>query len=153
MGLPLKIEHKFGVAVSPEIAWQVISDLETWKDWNPLYREASGRLAIGEALTLTLQLPGGKPETLRPVVVDWVPQMQLVWRLKLSGGLLRSVRYFEIEAVNEDRACIIEHGEQFEGLAASFIPKTLRRQIKAGFIQLSEAMQAEMLRRNEVSGS
>jgi hypothetical protein len=148
MGLPLRIEHKFGVAAPPAVAWEVLSGLEGWKDWNPLYTEASGRLGIGEILTLTLKLPDGKPETIRPTVVDWVPEMQLIWRLKLSGGLLRTTRFFEIEALDDGRACIIYHGEMFEGLASNFIPKSLRRQIRKGFHQMSDALQAEILRRN-----
>ena len=142
-----------GIAASPEIVWAVISEFDSWKDWNPLYPEASGRLAIGEVLNLTLVLPGGKPEVIRPKVVDWVPHMQLVWSLKLSGGLLRTTRYFEIEAVNDGKSSIVEHGEMFEGLAAPFLPKPLRRQIKRGFIDLSEAMQAEILRRHQADAS
>jgi len=145
--MSLKIEHRVGVQASPEVLWALISDLPGWAAWNPLYPKAEGKLAIGSKLDVTLALPGGKPESIAPVVVDWVPHMQLVWRLRLMGGLLRTLRYMEIEPLDEGRASVFSHGELFEGPAAHFMPKALRKQIKAGFIAMSEALQAEAVRR------
>ena len=67
--------------------------------------------------------------------------------LRLMGGLLRTVRYMEIEPLDEGRASVFSHGEMFEGPAAMFMPKALRKRIKAGFIAMSEALQAEAHRR------
>ena len=151
--MSFKIEHRVGVQAPPEVLWELISDLPGWAEWNPLYPSAAGRLAIGAKLDVTLALPGGKPEPIAPVVVDWVPHMQLVWRLKLLGGLLRTVRYMEIEPLDNGRASVFSHGEMFEGPAAMFMPKALRRQIKVGFIAMSEALQGEALRRAGAAAS
>ncbi len=145
--MSFKIEHRVGVQASPDVVWDLVSDLAGWEGWNPLYPKADGKLAIGAKLDVTLALPGGKPEPIVPVVVDWVPHMQLVWRLKLMGGLLTTTRYMEIEPLDEGRAAVFSHGEMFDGPAAYFMPKALRKQIKAGFIAMSEALQAEAHRR------
>ena len=151
--MSFKIEHRVGVPAPPEVLWDLVSDLSGWAAWTPLYPAAAGRLAIGAKLDVTLALPGGKPEPIAPVVVDWVPHMQLVWRLKLLGGLLRTVRYMEIEPLDNGRASVFSHGEMFEGPAAMFMPKALRRQIKVGFIAMSEALQGEALRRAGAAAS
>lgn len=139
MALPLKIEHRVGVQTPAEVVWPIISDIAGWKDWNPLYPKAEGMLGFESVLTLELALPGEKPRTIRPVVVDWTPGEQIIWRLSLFGGLIRSVRYFEIEKLT-DTGCIFSNGEIFEGPLQGFIPKKLRRTIKAGFTAMGEAV-------------
>jgi hypothetical protein len=144
--MSFKIEHRIGVQTPPDQVWEVLTDLESWKDWNPLYTSAEGKIAIGSKLSLTLQLPGAKAEPIAPVVLDWVPLMQLVWRLRLSM-LLHTTRYFELEPLNDGKACVISQGEIFDGFAARFMPKALRKQIRQGFEAMSEALKDEVHRR------
>ena len=147
--MSFKIEHRIGVQAPPDAIWDLISDLDGWSRWNPLYPRAAGKLAIGSKLQLTLALPGGKPEEIHPVILDWVPHMQLAWRLRLMGGLLSTTRYMEIEPLNEGRASVFSHGEIFEGPAAYFMPKPLRQQVKRGFVAMSEAVAAEAMKGRE----
>ena len=79
-------------------------------------------------------------------MVDWVPEMQLVWRLRLLGGLVTTTRYMEIEPLDEGRASVFSHGEVFDGPAAMFMPKALRKNIKSGFVAMSEALVEEVIR-------
>ena len=51
-----RIEHRLGIAVPAPVVWQVVSDLERWAEWNPLYIKAEGVLRIGTQLTLTQAL-------------------------------------------------------------------------------------------------
>jgi hypothetical protein len=144
--MAFKIEHRIGVRAPPSAVWDILSDLKNWSRWNPLYPRASGKLAIGARLSLTLALPNAAPEDIAPVVVDWVPQMQIVWRLKLMGGLIATTRYMEIESLDDGRAAVFSHGEIFGGPAAFFMPKALRRTIKAGFVAMGEALVEEVMR-------
>ncbi len=144
--MTFKIEHRIGVRAPPSAVWDILSDLEGWSRWNPLYPRASGKLAIGARLSVTLLLPNSSPEDIAPVVVDWVPEMQLVWRLRLMGGLITTMRYMEIEPLDEGRASVFSHGEVFDGPAAFFMPKGLRKNIKSGFVAMSEALIEEVMR-------
>ena len=74
-----------------------------WSEWNPTYPSA-GPVRIGESLEVTLALPGQPPQVIRPKVLDWQPPTQLHWQLKLLGGLIRTLRYIEIEALGETAA-------------------------------------------------
>jgi hypothetical protein len=141
MALPIKIEHRIGVQTPPEVIWKIISDIPGWSKWNPLYPEARGEIGFGEILTLELAVPGEARRTIRPTVVDWTPNEQILWRLNLFGGLIHTTRYIEVEKLG-DTSCIFSNGEIFEGPLQRLIGKGLRRKIKAGFAAMGEAVQA-----------
>ena len=45
--MSIRIEHRIGVAASPEKVWEVIADLDRWSEWNALHPEIRGQIAIG----------------------------------------------------------------------------------------------------------
>ena len=49
--MKFKIEHRLGLPVPPEAIWGVISDINSWGEWNPLYTRAEGTLRIGAQLS------------------------------------------------------------------------------------------------------
>lgn len=137
--MPFKIEHRIGVQRPAEQVWAAIYDLEAWKDWNPMYPEALGKLLISAPLTLTEKVDG-HAETYQAVVADWVPHAQIVWTRTSFGGLLRHVRYFEIEKLTEV-GCIFANGELYQGLLAGLlVPKGRRRKLRRAFAALGEAV-------------
>ena len=148
--MAFRIEHRIGVAASAEVIWDLISNLEGWAAWNPLYPEAKGKLAIGEALRLTEALPDKPPRSISPVVVDWEPRAQILWRLD-SGFMSRSVRYLEIESLSET-GCIFANGAFFHGMLGEQAAKNARRAIQAGYDGLGEAVKriAEQRYREQV---
>jgi len=119
----------------------VMSDISRWSEWNPLYPKAEGDLRIGAVLTLTLALPGEARRTIQPVIQDWVPNDQIHWRLSMLGGLVRSVRYIEIEILG-DTSCIVSNGEIFGGLLGAAVANAKRRAIRRGFTEMGEALAA-----------
>jgi len=36
----------------PMTVWAVLTSLDSYPDWNPLFREASGQIAVGSTITL-----------------------------------------------------------------------------------------------------
>lgn len=144
--MSLKLEHRLGIRARPEAIWEVISDFSGWSNWNPLYPEADGVLRIGSQLTLTLALQGQAPRVITPVVVDWVPHEQILWRLTMMGGLVKSTRFLEIEPLGETGA-IFSNGEVFEGLLGPTVAKRMRPAIRAGFAAMGEAVKEQVLRR------
>ena len=136
-----KIEHRIGIAAPPEVIWEILADIPGWEAWNPLYPKASGVVRIGETLVLSQALPGQKPETITPRVLDWVPLEQLHWVNAAGGGLMKSLRYLEIEALDVD-ACIFSNGELFGGLFGPMAAKMMRHPLRKGFASLGEALKA-----------
>ncbi|HEV2364385.1 MAG TPA: SRPBCC domain-containing protein [Caulobacteraceae bacterium] len=137
--MPLKIEHRLGVQAPASVVWEQLVDLEKWGEWNPLYPRAKGVLRIGEPLELDLALAGRPTTTIRPRVIDWVPDEQILWRLSLYGGLVQTTRYIEIEALSE-AGCIFSNGEIFSGPLGPIGAGRLRKEIRAGFLAMGEAV-------------
>jgi|SRR5579885_3240094 len=135
--LPIKLEHRVGVRTPPEVIWEVFKDVERWPEWNPLYPKAKGRIGFGEILQLEVAVPGEAPRQIRPTVIDWTPNEQILWRLNLFAGLVRATRYIEIERLGET-SCIFSNGEIFEGPLQGLISRRRQRAIKAGFAAMGE---------------
>ncbi len=141
--MTIKLEHRVGIPAPAEAIWAVIADLERWCEWNPLYPKAEGQIRMGAPLTLEVVVPGQAPRVIRPVVTDWVPNEQLLWKLSMMGGLAKSTRYIEIEQLSAT-GCIFSNGEVFEGLLGSRLPRSLRGPIRAGFVAMGEAVKARV---------
>lgn len=149
--MDVKIEHRIGVRAPAHVIWDAISDLGAWKDWNPLYPRANGVLRIGAQLDLDLAIPGQKRRTIRPVILDWVPNDQIHWRLSILGGLIQSTRYIEIEALTET-GCIFSNGELFRGRIAPLALRRMAKDIRRGFAAMGEAVKARAEAAYERSG-
>ena len=137
--MSVKIEHQTGVKAPASVVWEIVHDLEKWADWNPLYTEASGVIRIGETLKLKLALPDQAPRDLEAVVIDWTPDEAIHWRTRHVGGLVKTIRYLEIEAKSES-GCIFSNGEIFAGFLGPLVARQMRRPIRAGFVALGEAL-------------
>jgi hypothetical protein len=137
----LRIEHRIGIQAPPDVIWEAISDLKSWADWNPLYTRASGEIRLGATLSLTLQVPGQKPQEIAPVILDWTPNELLHWRLTLLGGLVKTTRFLEIEKLAEE-SCIVSNGEIFGGLVGPTAAKRMGQSIYRGFREMNEALKA-----------
>jgi hypothetical protein len=133
------VEYRLGVQAPAEIVWEVVSDFDSWKEWNPLYRKAEGQMKIGTALTLEQHLPGEPAKVITPIVQDWVPYEQLHWRSKRIGGFVTAIRYIEIENMGPENATF-SNGELFMGLLLRFVSRDERRKLRIAFTQMGEAV-------------
>ena len=141
--MSFRLEHRIGIAAPASEVWAVVSDLARYGEWNPVYPVIEARLSIGAPVRFELHLPKKPVQTFTGVIVDWVPNAQLVWALKLMGGLVRTTRYTEIEALTDDN-CILSNGEIFDGLGARLMPKADRRTLKRAFEIVNEAAKARV---------
>ena len=70
----------------PMAVWAVLTDLGRYPDWNPLFREASGEVAVGERITLrAVQPSNGRLMTVKAKIVAADPGAELRWTSNLTG--------------------------------------------------------------------
>jgi hypothetical protein len=151
----VKIEHRIGVKAPAGVVWEILSDVPGWTQWSTLYTRASGVIGFGERLKLEVAAPGLPPHAIEPVVFEWEPHELIHWKIKSLGGLLESVRFFEIVALSET-GCIFSNGEMFGGLLGPSRAAMKRRgALRQGFTALGEAMRdkAEALWRERDEGA
>jgi len=135
-----RIQSRVGVQAPAFAVWEVLSRLDSWKEWNPFITEAEGRLAIGATLQLRRKRPDGVGELEEVRVVDWVPNEQILWTRTL-GPFARVLAFLEIEALSET-ACVLAVGEVYDGLIGERTGKARRRALTAGWQALAEAAKA-----------
>lgn len=131
-----KVEHRVGVPASAKAIWDVLSDLSRWGEWNTLYPEIHGLLRIQQQLAIGECFPDQPDRVIRPIVVDWVPNEQILWALSETGGLVKRIRFIEIEQLNANNS-ILSNGEVYSGFLGRRVGKARRAWLKKGFEQLN----------------
>jgi len=142
--MSFRIEHRLGVPAPAHAVWDVLKEIEQWPQWCGLYPAVSGVLRIGGTISVVEQFPGADPATLRPTILDWVPDSQILWKASSSRGFIKRTRYFEIEALT-DTGCVVSNGEIYTGFATRYVSRQRRRAIQAAFAAFNEGLKARVL--------
>jgi hypothetical protein len=70
----------------PAAVWAVLTDLGGYPEWNPLFPEASGEVAVGSRITLrTVRPANGRIMTVKPKITVAAPGAELRWTSSLPG--------------------------------------------------------------------
>ena len=133
-----RIQSRVGVAAPAFAVWDVLSDLEGWKGWNPLFTEAEGRLSIGSLLQLRRVRPDGVGELHEVRVLDWVPNEQILWTYS-AAPFARVIGFLEIEALSSS-CCVLAVGELYTGFVGDFLGQRARKKLTPGWRGLAEAL-------------
>jgi hypothetical protein len=121
----------------PETVWAVLTDLDRYQDWNPLFREASGQVAVGNRIKLrSVQPANGRMMTVQPKITVADPGAELRWVASLPG-IMSGEHLFKLTPA--DGGTRLEQSETFRGLLTAFSGKTLAK-AGASFQALNEAL-------------
>jgi hypothetical protein len=125
------------IGAPPEAVWAVLTDLDRYQDWNPLFREASGQVAVGNRIKLRSVHPAnGRMMTVQPKITVADPGAELRWVASLPGIMNGEHRFKLTPAEGGTR---LEQSETFRGLLTIFTGKTFTR-AGASFQGLNEAL-------------
>lgn len=121
----------------PEAVWAALTDLGRYPEWNPLFREASGQVAVGNRITLRSVHPAnGRLMTVKPKITVADPGAELKWVSSLPGIMSGEHRFALSPA---DGGTRLEQSETFRGLLTVFPGKTFTK-AEASFVALNEAL-------------
>ena len=136
-----RIERRIGVRATPDQIWDLIADLPGWDRWNPVETKLEGAIAFGAEIALTERI-GDLPERRAATRVgEWQPYSQLVWA-ESRGLWFRSMRYFEIEPLDQPNSCIVSNGFIFSGLRGEMFFDRNRRHLRHAVDAVAEAWKA-----------
>ncbi|WP_298096777.1 SRPBCC domain-containing protein [Brevundimonas sp.] len=136
-----RIERRIGVRATPDQIWDLIADLPGWDRWNPVETRLEGAIAFGAEIALTERI-GDLPERRAAMRVgEWQPYSQLVWAEK-RGLWFRSMRYFEIEPLEQPGSCIVANGFIFSGLRGEMFFDRHRKHLRHAVDAVAEAWKA-----------
>lgn len=134
-----EITTSVDIEAVPERVWAALTSFDYYPDWNPFIRQASGRLQVGETLTLRMFPAQGKPMTFRPRVLAVDPQRELRWIGRLMvPGVFDGEHRFLLSPV-EGGATRLVQAERFSGVLIPFTKSVVDRTVN-DFHRLNEAL-------------
>src|SRR5438034_9258028 len=105
--LELRTETEIGGPV--DRVWQVLTDFESFPDWNPFIRSVRGKAVEGSRLDVLLGASGTRPMRFRPKVLKVVPNRELRWL-----GRLVLPRLFRSEERRVGKECRSRWAPEYE---------------------------------------
>jgi carbon monoxide dehydrogenase subunit G len=140
---PATAEGEIEIAATPEVVWDVISDVEQWPTWNNDVKSATltGPLSIGSVFRWKSGL-ASLTSTLR--VVD--PPRELGWTG--TSMSIRAIHVFRFEP--RDGGTLAHSEESWEGFLASLFKGYSRKALDKAIQSVLAALKAEAERRGSV---
>ena len=130
-----KIDTSIQIPATPETIWNVLTDFESYGEWNPFIQSIEGIPAKGEQLIATID--GMK---MKPTLLDVTTNKKLEWLGSLLfKGIFDGQHCFEL-IDNEDGTTTFNHSEQFNGILVGLLKSKLDNEIKSGFEAMNEAL-------------
>ncbi len=140
----MQISEEIDIDAPASAVWQLLTDLDAYSIWNPFIREASGILAEGHRLRLSVTIPGGRDMTLRPKVIELIPEKELRW---IGGlwvpGLFNGDHRFRIHSLKPGTVRFVQT-EEFSGLLSPFFGGWVSRDALKGFQAMNLAMKKRL---------
>ncbi len=137
-----------------EVVWSILVDFENYALWNDFCPKIDGKLELGEAVTMQVDLGFGLQKNVE-YITKIEPCHTLVWSMENNpGDPIHADRYQILVSLDEER-CTYETVDYFSGDGVSLMIGQMGQQIEAGFNQCAQGLKlrAEDLHRNIKGGN
>lgn len=137
-----EIVTEINIDAAAERVWRVLTSFDEHPAWNPFVRRIEGKAETGSRLRVSIQPPGGRGMTFKPIVLKAEPNRELRWLGHfLLPGIFDGEHYFLIETLSSSRVRFI-HGERFKGILVGMLKSSLDDGTRAGFESMNRALKA-----------
>ena len=137
MSFVIDISHE--IDASPEVVWDVITDLKRYHEWNPFVVDCKSSLQPGDPIDMQVQLMG-RPQRQVEFILENVEGKYLAYRMKpLPLGALSSRRSHTVEALPGGR-CRYESHFELNGWMMPLVRGLLKSRLEKGFTGMSQGI-------------
>ena len=110
-----EISSSIQIEASPETVWGLLTDFQSYPEWNPFIPSIEGEPSVGNQLEARLTPPDGMAMTFKPKVLLADSNREFRWRGKLMmTGIFDGEHYFQIEPAGD--GVRFTQGERFTGV-------------------------------------
>ncbi|MBN1561834.1 SRPBCC domain-containing protein [candidate division KSB1 bacterium] len=128
------------INASSDKVWAILTDFESYPQWNPFVREIKGNVQVGKRIQAVLQPPNKKGLTFRPQIIKLVPRREFRWYGVLGfRGLFDGEHIFELHPSQAHKVRFV-HREVFKGILVPLILKYVGSNTREGFEQMNRAL-------------
>lgn len=124
-----------------EKVWEILTNFEHYKSWNPFIISIEGEKKEGSTLRNTL-LSQGKETVFKPVIKRFEANQHFEWLGSLPLGLFTGRHYFSLEELGPKETKLI-HGEVFGGILRKFIMNKIGEETYQSFLAMNRALKQE----------
>jgi len=139
-----ELHTEIDIDATPDMVWEVLTDLDRWADWNPFITSSVGKPEVGEQLVNRMDPPGGKAITFKPQVTVVDDGKTFEWLGKLGfSGVFDGRHRFELEATPTGGTHLV-HTEQLDGVLVRVMRKSLDTHTHQGFELMNTALKTRV---------
>jgi hypothetical protein len=132
------------INATPDKVWEVFTDFAAYPGWNPFVKSFKGQPQQGGNIEVLLQLPGSKPMTFKPTVLQYEKNKELRWIGKLFIPYLFDGEHTFTLTDNGDGTTTFQQYENFRGILIPFMKQMLDVNTLNGFRLMNEALKARV---------
>lgn len=138
-----EVRTEIQISAPIERVWQVLTDFENWKTWNPTVKQVVGNSSLGSKLDVIMSGKDCKEMTYHPCVLEADPPKRFRWRAKMIAGFLfTNDRVFELR--EKDGGTIFSHREEFSGLMVPISWKSLNQFVLPTLEKMNMALKIKL---------
>jgi len=136
-----QIETKIVIKAPREKVWSVLTDFDSYANWNPFIIRGSGNTEVGSQLDLTMK-NGKKEMGFTPEVQISDQNYEFEWLGSGMGGTFKGRHYFRLADTDEGTELV--HGEKFSGLLSGLILAMIKSETTKGFESMNLALKEKV---------
>ena len=136
--------ERVAIAAPVEKVWEVLVDFERYHQWNPFCVEASGKLAVGEALTMKLKndlVPGEYFDNVETICEIDAPHC-IAWAAPWIDAWPYPARRDQFIEAREQGGCIYYSTDAFLGSHGIHVMRFAGPWVKRAFDDTAYALKA-----------
>ncbi|WKK78109.2 SRPBCC domain-containing protein [Marivirga salinae] len=135
----MEIKTEITIKASKERIWNILTDLEKYKNWNPFILNSEGEIKEGSRIANTMK-NGQDIMKFKPVIIKVEENNYFEWLGSLwFKGVFDGRHYFKIESIGENQITLF-HGEHFSGILSKMILKKIGKQTEENFVKMNLAL-------------
>ena len=138
-----EIKTEIQISATPEEVWKVLTNINSWKEWNPTILLAEGTSSVNSKLNITINGNGKGDSYYQPIVIESSAPNNFRWRATMMANFIfRNDRVFTLES--RDGGTYLTHKEEFKGMMVPIICGMLQEFVEGSLNQMNKSLKEKM---------
>ena len=135
-----EIHTEIDIDADAAAVWDVLVDLASYPEWNPMVRKASGEIRVGERLRLHYEPKGRKKRSFNPLLLVVEPGRELRWQGRPGVRFLFESEHIYLLKETSEGKTHLDHDMNFWGLLIPPVKNLIEKATRVPFNDLNRAM-------------
>jgi len=135
-----EIKTEITLEAPVERIWELLADCSIYPNWNPVIKQASGKLVEGEHLSFVVALIDSAPFEVNPKVISVEFDKSFCWQqIVYFSGMFNWKYCAGLEVISHEKLKFIQRFA-FGGIVGPLIALAMKSHVASGLARMNEAM-------------